>query len=149
MPTGGRTDPLTGYHFYLEIDGITQARFRECSGLTSESQVIEYKEADKNGVTVVRKVPGVLKWSDITLKRGITDIMELWDWRKKIEDGKVDEARKSGSVVMYSQTNDEIARWNFVDGWPSKMTGPQLNANNNDIAVEEVTIAHEGLNRVK
>lgn len=149
MPTGGRTDPLTGYHFYLEIDGITQARFRECSGLTSESQVIEYKEADKNGVTVIRKVPGVLKWSDITLKRGITDIMELWEWRKKIEDGKVDEARKSGSVVMYSQTNDEMARWNFVDGWPSKMTGPQLNANNNDIAVEEVTIAHEGLNRVK
>lgn len=149
MPTGGRTDPLTGYHFYLEIDGITQARFRECSGLTSESQVIEYKEADKKGVTVIKKVPGVLKWSDITLKRGITDIMELWKWRKEVEDGKVDEARKSGSVVMYSQTNDEVARWNFVEGWVSKISGPQLNANNNDIAVEEITIAHEGLSRVK
>ena len=149
MATGGRTDPLTGYHFYLEIDGITQARFRECSGLTSESQVIEYKEADKNGTTVIKKVPGVLKWSDITLKRGITDIMELWEWRKKVEEGKVDEARKNGSIVLYSQTNEEMARWNFVDGWPSKIEGPQLNANNNDIAVESVTICHEGLDRVK
>ena len=78
---GGRTDPLTGYHFFLEIDGITQAMFREASGLSSEQQVIEYKEANKDGIIVIKKVPGVLKWGDITLKRGVTDIMELWDWR--------------------------------------------------------------------
>ncbi|HMO60119.1 MAG TPA: phage tail protein [Roseiflexaceae bacterium] len=149
MATGGRTDPLTGYHFYLEIDGITQAQFRECSGLDSESNIIEYKEAGKNGVTIIKKVPGEMKWSNIVLKRGITDIMELWAWRKQVEDGKVNEARKNGSIVLYDQANSEIARWNFVDGWPSKVTGPQLNANNNDIAVEEITICHEGLNRVK
>ena len=70
-------DPLTGYHFLIEIDGITQAFFREVGGLTSESQVIEYKEANKEGKTIIKKVPGVLKWSDITAKRGITDVMEL------------------------------------------------------------------------
>ena len=149
MPTGGRTDPLTGYHFYLEIDGITQAQFRECSGLDSESNIIEYKEAGKGGVTVIKKVPGELKWSNIVLKRGITDIMELWAWRKKVEDGKIADARKNGSIVLYDQADSEMARWNFVDGWPSKVTGPQLNANNNDIAVEEITICHEGLQRVK
>jgi phage tail-like protein len=149
MPTGGRTDPLTGYHFYLEIDGITQAQFRECSGLDSESNIIEYKEAGKNGVTMIKKVPGEMKWSNIVMKRGITDVMELWEWRTRVEEGKVEEARKNGSIVLYNQSNDEIARWNFTDGWPSKMTGPQLNANNNDIAIEEITIAHEGLTRVK
>jgi|FLYN01.1.fsa_nt_gi phage tail-like protein len=149
MPTGGRTDPLTSYHFYVEIDGITQAQFRECSGLTSESQIIEYKEAGKNGQTIIKKVPGALKWSDITLKRGVTDVMELWEWRKKVEDGKVDEARKNGSIVLYNQNNEEVARWNFIDGWPSKISGPQANANNNEIAVEELTICHEGLERVK
>lgn len=142
-------DPLTGYHFYVEIDGITQARFRECGGLGSESQVIEYKEADKNGVTVIKKVPGTLKWTDITLKRGVTDVLELWQWRKKIEDGKVQDNRKNGSIVLYNQDNTEIARWNFTNGWPTKITGPQVNANNNDIAVEEIVIAHEGLQRAK
>jgi len=142
-------DPLTGYHFVLEIDGITQAFFREASGLSSESQVIEYKEANKEGKTIIKKIPGVLKWGDITLKRGITDVMELWDWRKMVEDGQVEKARKNGSVVMFKQENAEVARWNFIDGWPTKIGGPSLNANNNDIAVEEVTIAHEGLKRVK
>jgi len=148
MPTGGRTDPLVSFHFYVEIDGITQAQFKECSGLDSTSEVVEYKEANKDGVTVVRKVPGALTWSDIVLKRGITDIMELWDWRKQIEEGKVDEARKNGSIVLYNQSNQEMARWNFVDGWPTKITGPQISADSNEIAIEELTIAHEGLERV-
>jgi len=100
--------PLTGYHFLLEIDGITQAFFRECSGLSSEQQVIEYKEANKEGKTIIKKVPGTLKWSDITLKRGITDIMELWVWRKKIEDGKHLEARKNGSIVLFNQ---DLSKW--------------------------------------
>jgi phage tail-like protein len=142
-------DPLTGYHFLIEIDGITQAFFREVGGLTSESQVIEYKEANKEGKTIIKKVPGVLKWSDITAKRGITDVMELWNWRKMVEDGEVNKARKNGSVVMFSQDNKEVARWNFTDGWPTKVSGPALNANNNDIGIEEVVIAHEGLKRVK
>jgi phage tail-like protein len=142
-------DPLTGFHFYLEIDGITQALFRECSGLDSESNIIEYKEAGKNGQTIIKKVPGELKWSNIVMKRGVTEVLELWEWRQQIEDGKVDDARKNGSVVMYNQNNEEMARWNFEAGWPSKITGPQLNANNNDIAIEEITICHEGLKRVK
>jgi len=142
-------DPLAGYHFTLEIDSIVKAVFREATGIGSEQQVIEYKDANSKGETIVRKIPGTLKYPDITLKRGITDLMELWDWRKLVEDGKVNTARKNGSVVMYSQDNTEVARWNFRDGWPSKITGPQLNANNNDIGMEEISIAHEGLKRVK
>ncbi len=148
MPTGDRKDPLVSYHFHIEIDGISQAQFKECSGLESSSEIIEYKEANKDGQTIVRKIPGVLKWADIVLKRGITDVLELWEWRKLVEQGKVNEARKNGSIVLYDQANTEIARWNFVDGWPSKVTGPQFSADKNEVAVEEVTITHEGLARV-
>lgn len=148
MATGSRKDPLVGYHFHVEIDGITQAQFRECSGLTSESEVIEYREARKDGQTIVRKQPGALKWSNIVMRRGITDVTELWEWRKKVEEGKVDEARKNGSIVLYNQSNQEIARWNFVEGWPSKISGPQAKADGNEVAVEELTIAHEGLERI-
>ncbi|HZY40468.1 MAG TPA: phage tail protein [Anaerolineae bacterium] len=147
MPTGSRSDPLVGYHFHVEIDGISQAQFRECGGLGSESQVVEYKESVK-GVTVIRKQPGPIKWSDITLKRGVSDVMELWQWRKQVEQGKVDEARKNGSIVLYNQANSEIARWNFKDGWPSKLSGPQVKADASDVAIEELTITHEGMERV-
>ena len=148
MATGGRTDPLVSFHFYVEIDGIAQAQFKECSGLESTSEVVEYKEANRDGVTIVRKIPGAISWSDVVLKRGITDVMELWDWRKQIEEGNVDRARKNGSIVLYNQSNQEVARWNFVEGWPSKITGPQISADSNEIAIEELTITHEGLERV-
>jgi phage tail-like protein len=148
MPTGNRNDPLVGYHFHVEIDGISQAQFRECTGLDSESEIIEYKEAGKDGQTIIRKQPGALKWSNIVLKRGITDIMELWDWRKQVEQGKVNEARKNGAIVLYDQSNAEVARWNFFEGWPSKITGPQAKADGNEIAVEELTVTHEGIERV-
>jgi phage tail-like protein len=147
MPTGGRTDPLVSYHFHVEIDGISQAQFRECGGLGSESQVVEYKESVK-GVTVIRKQPGAIKWQDITLKRGVSDVMELWQWRKQVEQGKVDEARKNGSIVLYDQSDKEVARWNFKEGWPSKLSGPQVKADANEVAIEELTITHEGLERV-
>ncbi len=150
MATGGRTDPLAGYHFFLELNGagVTGA-FREASGLGSESQVIEYRSADKAGETRVHKVPGSTKWTDITLKRGMTDSMDLWRWRKKVEDGHVEQARTNGSIVLYNQANGEVARWNFKDAWPTKITGPSLNATNNEVAVEELVIAHEGIERTK
>jgi len=149
MATGGRKDPLAGYHFCIEIDGVQDATFRDCAGLDSETEIIEQKEAGKNGVVVLRKLPGKLKWSNVTLKRGITDSMSLWEWRKKVEDGKISEARKTGSIVVYDTENKEVARYNFKDCWPSKVTGPSLNAAGNEVAVEEVVLVHEGLERVK
>ncbi len=139
---------LGGYQFYLELDGITEALFRECSGLSSESQVMEAYHATKEGKQVLKKYPGPLKWGDITLKRGLTSDTNLWAWRKEVEEGKVESARKNGSVVVYDQANTEVARWNFVNAWPSKISGPSLSAGGNEIAVEEITIVHEGLERI-
>jgi phage tail-like protein len=143
------SDPLVGFHFAVEVQGQITGYFTECSGLGSETEVIEHKVVDGRGVDVVQKIPGRLKWQDITLKRGITAQMDMWQWRKMVEDGDIQGARKNGSIVMFDQSLKEVARWDFERGWPSKVTGPQLQADSNAFGVEELTIVHEGITRKK
>lgn len=148
MPNG-RTDPLVGFHYAVEIQGMVSGYFTECSGLGSEHEVIEHKVVDEQGNEVVMKIPGRLKWENVTLKRGITDNMDIWDWRKQVEDGDVESARANGSIVMFDQHLSEMARWNFESGWPVKVSGPSVKSDSNEIGIEELSIAHEGLWRVQ
>lgn len=149
MPTGSRTDPLPVSSFHLDISGQITGTFRECSGLGSESEIMEHKAAAQNGQVRTYKIPGNLKYENIVLKRGVTDDMQVWDWRKKVEDGKVEEARMTGTITMYDQANTPLAEWTFENAWPVKVSGPTLNAGGNDIAIEELQIAHEGMTRNK
>ncbi len=149
MATGKRIDPLVSVNFYVDVGGKVTGMFKECSGLGSESDVVEHKVVTKGGIPTTMKVPGTLKWQNVVLKRGVTNDMEIWNWRKQVEDGKVEGARKDGSITMYNQAMKEVARWNFVSAWPIKVSGPSLNAGTNEIAVEELTISHEGMKRVK
>jgi len=144
-----RTDPLVGFHFALELQGAVAGYFTECSGIGSEHEVIEHKIVDEKGRELIQKIPGRLKWQDITLKRGITDSMDMWDWRELVVQGKVDDARKNGSIVMFNQSLEEVARWNFENAWPSKVTGPSMKADSNEFGIEELVITHEGLYREK
>jgi phage tail-like protein len=146
----GKKDQIAGYTFMLEVDGISEATFRECGGLDNEHSVIESKETGNKGQTIIKKLPGALKWGDITLKRGYTTgDMKLNDWRQKVIDGDLTGMRKNGSVVIYDYKNEEVLRWNFTNGWISKLQGPALNASGNDVAIESITIVHEGLKRMK
>jgi phage tail-like protein len=142
-------NPLVGFHFSVDIQGVVKGYFTECSGLGSEHEVIEHKVVTEKGQEVIMKIPGRLKWQDITLKRGITSSMDIWNWRKQVEDGSVDSARRDGSIVMYDQTLKEVARWNFERAWPSKVTGPENKANSNEIAIEQLTIVYEYIEREK
>ena len=143
MPTGERKDPFRAFNFLVEIDGITRAAFRECSGLDSTQDPIEYREGGEALTT--RKLPGLVKYSNISLKRGITDDAELWAWRKTAMDGKVQ--RKNGSIILLDEAGAEKLRWNFVNGWPTKWTGPSFNATGNEVAIESLDIAHEGVSK--
>jgi phage tail-like protein len=143
MATGDRKDPYRSYNFRVEIDGITRAGFRECSGLDSSQDPISYREGTDS--LTDRKLPGVVKYSNISLKWGSSDDHDLWDWRKQAMDGKV--TRKNGSIVLLDDTGAEKARWNFVNGWPSKWTGPSFNATGNEVAIETLDIVHEGVTR--
>lgn len=141
MPTGERKDPFRAYNFLVEIDGITRAGFRECSGLDTTQESIDYREGGE--ALHVRKLPGLVKYSNISLKRGITDDGELWEWRKKAIEGRVE--RKNGSIILLDDSGSEKIRWNFVEGWPSKWSGPTFNATGNEVAIESLEIAHEGV----
>jgi phage tail-like protein len=141
--------PLVGFHFAVDISGVIKGYFTECSGLGSENEVIEHKVVTEKGTEVVMKIPGRLKWENITLKRGITSVMDIWAWRKEVESGQVESARRDGSIIMFDQTLKEVARWNFLRAWPVKVTGPQPKSDSNEIGVEELTIAHEYIERVK
>ena len=138
-------DPLVSYTFCLEIDGIQAAFFSEGAGFDSEVAVIEHRENGAGGKEIVRKLPGQKKWSDITLKRGSTNALDLWEWHKKILDGDVMGARKNGSIVIYDTMLKEVARFNFVNGWPSRLSITNLAAPGNEVLIEECVITHEGL----
>lgn len=135
--------------WYLELDGLTEGIFREVSGLDSETEVIEHRHTGKGGNLVVNKVPGALKWSNISFKRGITDDRKLHDWRKKIEDGQVEANRKNGTITCYAPNGDVVAKYTFKKGWPVKWQGPAFDATKSEMAVESMEIAHEGLERIQ
>jgi phage tail-like protein len=141
-------DPLISAFFTIDFGGTVAGAFRECTGLGSENEVVEYKASGDKGKYVMKKVPGRMKWNNITLKRGITDTMDMWKWRGQVEEGKVDQARKNGSITMHDQQGNSVARWDFVNAWPSKITGPTANATNNEVGIEELEITHEGYKRV-
>lgn len=144
-----REDPLVGFHFALDVQGVIKGYFTEVSGIGSESEIAEQKVVNEKGVQVVLKVPGRLKWGDVTLKRGLTSNLDLWKWRKQIEDGDVKGARKNGSIIMFDQSLNPVAQWDFKNAWPSKITGPAPKSDGNDITLEEMTIVHEYIVRKK
>jgi phage tail-like protein len=150
--TGDRSDtlfedPLLGFNFMLNLEGKLAGYFTECSGIGSEHEVIEHKVVDKQGHEIVRKIPGRLKWQDVTLKRGLTANMEIWQWRQDVVEGKLSDARKNISITMMDREYNPVATWHFQNAWPSKVTGPSLKSDSNEFGVEEVTIVHEGMHR--
>jgi phage tail-like protein len=143
MAVGDRKDPYRAYNFLVEIDGITRAGFRECSGLEAGQDPIEYREG--SDALTTRKLPGLVKYTNISLKRGITDDADLWAWSKKAIDGTIE--RKNGSIILLDDTGAEKVRWNFREGWPTKWAGPSFNATGAEVAIESLDIAHEGLEK--
>jgi phage tail-like protein len=140
----GRVDPYKNFRFLVEVDGIVQAGFSECSGFGSSVEVVEYREGGEP--STVRKLPAKITYSDIALKWGITDSRELYDWHLTAVNGQVD--RRNGSIILQDDAGTEKVRWNFFNAWPSKYDAPDLNAKGNDVAVDSVTLTVERLERV-
>jgi phage tail-like protein len=138
-----RKDPYRNFRFLLEIDGITQAGFSDCTGFGSSVEVIEYREG--GDAPTVRKLPGKATYPDITLKWGITDSRDLYDWHKAALVGTIE--RKDGSVILLDDVGEEKVRWNFFTAWPSKYDAPDLTAKGNDVAIETLTLSCERMER--
>jgi len=143
MATGQRVDPYRNFNFLVEIDGITQAGFSECTGFEISTDPVEYREGGYDNT--VRKLPGLNKYGNIMLKWGLTDSKELYNWYRDIINGKVQ--RKTGSIVIRDLDGAEKVRWNFKEAWPTKYNPADLNAKGNEVAIEMLEIAHEGIER--
>jgi phage tail-like protein len=137
-----RDDPYKAFNFLVEIDGLTVGAFAEVTGLDSETEVIEYR-VGSDKANSPRKLPGLTKYTNIVFKRGITQNRDLWNWRKAIEQGTPD--RRNGTITLLDDARNPVVRWHFVNGWVTKYDGPDLNAKANDVAIETIEIAHEGL----
>src|SRR5260370_32873562 len=141
MADAKRNDPYGQFNFVIEIDGVVKGGFSEVSGLTTDTNIIEYREGNEIGT--VRKLPGLMKYNNIVLKRGWTKDKSLWDWRKKVIDGKTQ--RTTGSIVLLDEGRQPALRWKFTAGWPSKWEGPALSGKTSEVAIATLQIAHEGM----
>ncbi len=138
----GEPGPAPAFKFWVEIESIVVAEFKECSGLRIERDV---KRVEEGGVNDrVHILPGRSKYSDITLKYGITQSTKLWDWYQKgLYDGKVE--RINFSILLRNVEGDVVRRWSITDAFPVKWEGPQLNTETNQVTIESLQIAHHGL----
>ena len=136
-------DPYKNFRFLVEIDAIVQAGFSDVSGYGSSVEVIEYREG--GDAALVRKLPGKTSYPDITLKWGITDSRELYDWHLTAVNGQVE--RKNGSIILQDDLGQEKVRWNFFNAWASKYDGPDFSAKGNDVAIDTLTVSCERVER--
>ncbi len=143
--TGKPTDRHAANRFYVEVGQKNefQAVFSEVSGLQVEMQTTDYEEGGQN--TFVHKLPGRLKVSNVTLKRGLVKSNEFLDWL--MHTGVLRPMdRRNVSVVLFDQTGQTVVmRWNFLNAFPVKWVGPQFTADSTTIAMESVELAHEGM----
>jgi phage tail-like protein len=137
-----RVDPYKNFNFRVEIDGLTVAGFSECSGLETEVSVIDYREG---GDFLVRKLPGLAKVGDVTLKRGITKSNDLQNWHRNVLNGVAD--RKNVVVILMDDARTPVVVWKLFDAFPRKWEGPTLRAQGNEIAIEALVLSCEGLER--
>lgn len=139
-----KEDPYRLYNFKLEINGITEGHFTECSGLDIKIETITYREAgSKSGL---RHIPGPVDYGSITLKYGVTHSRELWDWLMKCAEGKV-ERRNVSIVLLDSAGTSEVMRWNLSGAWPSEWHGASLGAQDKGIAIESLVLVFDTLVR--
>lgn len=136
--------PHGRFRYKVEIDGIAAGGFSEASGFDASIDVIEYREGDM--VTTPLKIPGLKKYGNITLKQGLADSMELYNWIMEGINGAVQ--RKTITITLLDEEEAPAASWQVINAWPVKYTAPDFNATASEIAIESLEIAHEGLTRV-
>ena len=142
-----RVDPYRSYRFAIEIDGITEAYFTEVVGIEASFDVIEFRSGDMG--SGYWKMPGLFRNTTVTLKQGVTDNMELWEWFKTepIMSGAIE--RKDVTVKAMDDQSAELAVWTFYDAWPCKYISGNFNASESGVLIESVELAYEGFMRSK
>jgi phage tail-like protein len=142
MSPTARVDPFLSGNFLVEISGITASAFSEVSGLDASIDVIDYRTGD-SAENTPEKLPGLNRYSNVTLKRGFTSDISLWNWINSALTGSV--VRATVQITLRDQVDNPVWMWQLRNAWPCRWSGPLLVANSSDVAIETLEIAHERL----
>lgn len=138
--------PYKKFNYRVLINNSEEAGFSEVSAPDISSDPVEYREGNMAGITP-GKQPGILKYSNVTLKRGTTDSQVFVEWMKTVQEGKVE--RKTVVITLLDDTMAEVASWQLEKAWPTKYTAPDVNATSNEVAIESLELVCEGVTRIK
>jgi phage tail-like protein len=137
-----RDNPYLNFNFLVDLGLGDEMGFSEVEVPSGEIDVIEYREGGDR-VNAARKLPGLAKYPNVTLKRGITGRTDLFEWWKLVRDGQVQ--RRNVTITLLDEQRQAVLRWHLRDAFPVKIEGPSLNATGNEVAIETLELAHEGL----
>ena len=132
--------------FYVEMESTIKACFSECSGLGVKIQKETHYEGGVNDQQ--RIILGKPEFSDVVLKRGMTDDLAFWNWINRILTGSVRE-RRNINILVFNQAGEVMQSWELLGAVPVGWQAPALQADSNTVAIEELTLAYEGLNITK
>jgi phage tail-like protein len=135
-----RDNPYPNHNFAVDIGTGDTIGFSEVDLPAGEIEVIEYREG--NEISRTRKLPGLVKYPNVTMKRGITGNLELFDWWKAVRDGQL--VRRNVTITLLDEQRQAVQTWRLRDAWPAKIEAGPLNAQGNDVAIETLELAHEG-----
>jgi phage tail-like protein len=144
-----RVDPIRNFRYRLEIDSITRAGFSEVTISDTSIDVVEYREGNEPPHS--RKLSGLTKYGMITLKWGVTvgaNALDLFRWHAAISAGQIKDNRKKVVIVAQDEAGADAARFVISEAWPVKYTPSALNAKGNDVLIESLELANEGIERV-
>ena len=141
-----RQDPLRNYRFRVEIDGIQAGGFSAVFIEPTTTEVIDYREGSDR--SHVRKLPGLTKFGNVTLKRGVSTSLELFNWHLQVVRGQIANARRNVMIVVLDDAGQDVARFQVSDAWPTKYNPGDLNASGNEVFIESLELANEGIERV-
>lgn len=142
-----RYGPYRNSRYLLEIDSTIQAGFSEATIPSNSTEATEYREGNER--PTVRKLWSLNQYDNLTLQWGTTDdSIALFEWRKLVEQGKVDEARRTITLIVLDEEGQEGPRWKFIQAWPINYDAPDMNATDSAVAIESIEIVHEGMERL-
>jgi phage tail-like protein len=138
-------DSSVGAYFGLEFDGVLIKQITEISGLKMEQDVIELKQNTFDGKYKISKLPGRPKSGEVTVTRGLTKDDSFETWIKNSRFGKIMNARKGGSIIIYDYEGTELKRYKLINAWPKSLEVSNLKAGDTSVLTEKLTITFESM----
>src|SRR3954465_7464167 len=144
-----RQDPLPQVRLRLALAGLARAAFSEVTIGDLASDPIDYREGDE--IPTVRKLSGLTKYANVTLKWGITDSIELAEWHQQIVGGAtlLDDIRKTVVIRVQDEAGADKAAFEVTRAWPCKYDPSDLNATGNEVAIDSLELCNEGIRRIQ